>query len=501
MGKLKTLASQTAIYGLSSMLGRLFYYLLVPLHTRVFETGQYGVITELYAYAAFLMIVLTYGMETGYFRFAESEKNKNKVYTTSLIALFSTSLLFVLTVFIFAQPIANWVKYPDHKEYIIWFGIIMAADAFTAIPFAKLRQQNKAWKFAFYKLAGIIINIIANLFFLVYCPWIAKADPHSVFAGIYNPEIGVGYVFIANLIASLFTIILLIPEIFNIRFSFDKILLKKMLWYSLPLLIAGLAGMVNETIDRILLKRLLPDSYDVMDQVGIYGANYKVAMLMTLFVQMFRYAAEPFFFSQAKEKDAKKMYARIMKYFVIFCLLIFLGVMQYIDIVKYFIDIKFHSGLKIVPIILLANMFLGIIINLSIWYKLTNLTKYGACLAIFGAVITILLNILLIPLDHQYFGGYMGAAWATFFCYLAMMIVSYFWGKKHYKIDYDLKNISIYIIIAVVLFLVSDYLHTSNFWMNFAFGSMVMIIFGLFIVAREKLILLFIKDKTKKPAE
>ncbi len=495
MSRLKQLAGQTVVYGLSSILGRLLNYLLVSLHTRIFLPEAFGVITELYAYATFIMILLTYGMETGFFRFSESENDKGKVYTTSLVSLFATSLLFVLIISFFAQNIADKLQYSGHKEYIIWFGIIMAADAFTAIPFARLRMLNKAFKFAIFKLAGILVFIFLNIFFLVFCPWITKNNPESVFNFIYKPDIGVGYVFLANLISSIFTVIILLPEIVNVKIRFDFPLLKKILVYSLPLLIAGLAGMINETMDRILLKHYLPASLDIMAQIGIYGANYKVAMLMTLFVQMFRYAAEPFFFSHAKDKDAKKMYAQIMKFFIIFCLVIFLGVMMYIDIVKYFIGKNFHSGLKIVPIVLLANMFLGIIINLSIWYKLTNLTKYGAVLAIFGALVTVVLNILLIPLNNPVYGGYMGAAWATFICYFLMMIASFFMGRKFYRIDYELKPILLYMGVAILLFFVSEYLRTSSFWLTFGMNSILFAIFLLFVIAKEKLILLLLKNK------
>lgn len=492
MGKLKQLAGQTAVYGLSTILGRLLNYLLVSLHTRVFLPDAFGVITELYAYATFLLVLLTYGMETGFFRFSESENDKDKVYTTSLVSLFSTSVLFILVIVIFSQQIADKLQYQGHEEYIIWFGIIMAADAFTALPFARLRMLNKAFKFAMLKLTGILVFIFLNLFFLVFCPWITKDNPGSFFHVIYKPETGVGYVFLANLISSLFTIIILLPEIFHLKIRFDFQLLKKILAYSFPLLIAGLAGMVNETMDRILLKHYLPASTDIMGQIGIYGANYKVAMLMTLFVQMFRYAAEPFFFTHAKEKDAKIMYARIMKYFVIFCLVIFLGVMMYIDIVKFFIGEGFHEGLKIVPVVLLANMFLGIIINLSIWYKLTNLTKYGAYLAVIGAVVTIGLNIWLIPLDNPYFGGYMGAAWATFACYFLMMAASFFMGRKFYRINYEVKSILLYIGIAIAIFLISEYLRTGSFWLTLGMNSILFVIFLLFVTAKEKLVLLLV---------
>ena len=441
---LKQLAGQTAIYGLSSIVGRLLNYLLVPLYTRIFLTGEYGIVTEMYAYVAFLLVILTYGMETGYFRFASNHQNPRMVFSTALISLTITSLLFIGIVIASAGSISSLLGYPGNPEYVVWLGLIVGLDALTAVPFARLRQENKALRFALIRLINIGINIGLNLFWLVYCP--AHAD--SWVNAVYDPTIGVGYVFLSNLVASVATLIMLLPQI-AVKWNFNAVLWKQMMIYSLPLLVAGFAGMINETLDRILIK-YLADASNAMEQLGIYGANYKVAILMTIFVQTFRFAAEPFFFNQAKSKDSRELYARVMHYFVIFCAVIFLGVMLYMDIVKLFIGSEFREGIHVVPILLMANFFLGIFFNLSIWYKLTNQTKYGAWLAIFGAILTLVFNIVLIPVM-----GYTGAAWATFFCYFAMMIASYFLGQKHFPVPYKVFRTGLYLIIAPGLWLLS----------------------------------------------
>ncbi len=482
MGKLKQLAGQTVIYGLSSIVARLLNYLLVPLYTNVFNPGVYGISTEFYAYVSFLIIVLTYGMETGFFRFSESEKGNPKVYSTTLISLISTSVLFILLISLFAPSIASVLSYENNPEYIIWFGIIIGVDAITAIPFAWLRQQNKALKFAAIKIFNILVFIGLNLFFLVLCPYLVKKG-FSLPSWIYNPEIGIGYVFISNLAASVLTLVALFPSM-KIEWKFDYALWKKIIIYSLPLLIAGLAGMVNETFDRAMLKRLLPDVTTAMDQLGIYGANYKVAVLMTLFIQTFRYAAEPFFFSQAKEKNAKELYAEVMKFFIIFGLFIFLGVMLYIDIVKFFIGKEYWSGLPVVPILLAANLFLGIFYNLSVWFKLTNKTRFGAYLAIFGATITIILNFWLIPVM-----GYMGSAWATLICYFAMMVVSFFLGNIYYKVNYPILRIGLYFAVATGIFVISQFVHFNSYYISLGINTILLIGFAVLVLVLEPTLL------------
>ncbi|MFW5805170.1 MAG: lipopolysaccharide biosynthesis protein [Bacteroidales bacterium] len=483
-GGIKKLAGQTAIYGLSSVIGRLLNYLLVPLYTRVFHPGEYGVVTEFYAYVTFLIIILTYGMETGFFRFSQNKSEFDKTYSTSLVSLLFTSTFFVLFVNLFAQPIAHLVEHPAHPEWIRWFGFILAFDAFSAIPFAKLRQQNKAWRFAVIKIINIGVNIGFNLFFLLLCPAVAKSNPDALMLQFYNPAIGVGYIFISNLLASSITLILLIPDVFDVKFHFDKVLLRKMLWYSFPLLIGGLAGMVNETIDRILLKYMLPgDNNFVMSELGIYGANYKLSIMMTLFIQMFRYAAEPFFFSEAKYRQSKKMFADVMLYFIIFGLVIFLGITGYIDIVKFFIDVDYHEGLRIVPVLLIANLFLGIYFNLSVWYKLNNQTRFGAWMAIAGAVITLVLNIILIP--HI---SYMGAAIATLVCYMSMVLISYFLGRKYYPVPYNLKKIGMYAVTAAVIYAIFSWTNQQTEWIKYGFNTVLISGFIIFATGKENFI-------------
>lgn len=454
MNPLKRLLGQTAIYGLSSIVGRLLNYLLVPLYTRVFLPNEYGVVVELYAYVGFFNVILTYGMETSFFRFSEKYKDYLRVFSTAISSLFISTSVFLLIGLLLSGGIANYLQYQNNVEYIVWFVLIISLDTLAAIPFAKLRLQNKAIKFAVIKFINIGINILLNLFFLILCPLILKQNPDSFFNLIYSERVGVGYIFISNLIASAITLFLLIPEFKGFNFSFENTLLKEMLRYSWPLLIAGLAGMVNETLDRILLKAFIvipdyvADSHKyIMGQIGIYGANYKISIFMTLFIQAFRYTAEPFFFSQMSKSDSKKIYADVMKFFVLFCLLVFLSINLFIDIVKLFIDSNYYSGLHIVPILLGANLFLGIIFNLSIWYKLTNRTKFGALIAIFGAIITIVLNIILIP-----YIGYTGSAVATLVCYFLMAVLSYILSKKYFPIPYNLKRIFGYSLLALILY-------------------------------------------------
>jgi len=488
MSALKKLAGQTAIYGLSSIVGRLLNYFLVPLHTRIFAPEVYGIVTEFYAYVVFLQVVLTYGMETAFFRYAESEKDWKKVYSTSLISLFATSALFVIILWFFVTPIAKSLNYSRHPEYIIWFAFILAIDAYTSIPFAKLRQQNKALRFAVIKLINIGSNILFNIFFLLLCPYLLKHHLGSWVHYVYKPKIGVGYVFIANLISSVLTLIMFTTDLGKIKMIFDFKLFKQMIKYALPLLVVGLAGSVNTVIDRILLKHLLPKGVNEMEQIGIYGANLKLAVLMTLFTQTFRYAAEPFFFSHAKETDSRKLYADVLKYFTIFGLLIFLGVMLFINVLKYFVDKHYFAGLNIVPILLIAYLMLGIIFNLSFWYKLTNRTQYGAYITVLGAVVTIGANFILIP-----FYGYTGAAWATFLAHLVMMIISYIYGQKYFYIKYDFKRIGMYFILAIILFVMSKYLPVKSLILSLLINAFFFSIFVAAVIYFENIQRFFIK--------
>ena len=452
---IKQLFGQTAIYGMGIVLPRLLNYLLLtPFYTRVFEKAAYGVITELYAYVVFLLVILTYGMETGYFRFASNSGQKEKVYTTVLGSLFTTSLLFILAMWLWSGPVSRAIGYDQHPEYILWLAVIVGIDAFTSIPFARIRLRNRPLTYALIRIVEVGINIGLNLFFLYYCPrhleseWVSK---------LYNEHIGVGYVLISNLLASSIKLVLLLPEITAaFRSAFDRILLKKIFRYSYPLLIAGLAGTVNEALDRVLLKHLIAPEQNPMEQLGVYGANYKLAVLMTLFVQMFKYAAEPFFFSKSEDKNASKLYADVMTFFVVAGLFIFLLVTLYLDYFILFIGAGFREGVQIVPIVLAANLIMGIFFNLSIWYKLTNKTHFGAILVLLGASITIVVNLLFVP---RY--GYVASAWAHLLCYSTMVVISFVWSRKHFRIPYRTGRILAYMAVAGLIYL-SNQLFLQN---------------------------------------
>lgn len=453
MNPLRRLAGQTAIYGLSNILGRIINFLLVPLYTRVFIPEEYGIVTEMYVYVAFLLIVLTYGMETALFRFSENKGgNKDAVFSTAFLSVLLTSSLFIFLVISFRIPLAEAMRYGGHVYYIVLLALIVGLDAIAAIPYARLRVRNRPWRFALIRFSGIIVNIGLVLFFLVFCPWLIENGPEAlvpVVEKIYNEQIGVGYVFVANLAATIITLLLLSPEMFRVKWNFDTILFRQMLIFALPLLVAGMAGWANEALDKLLLKYLLPENI-AMEQLGIYGAVYKLSMLMTIFVQAYRFAAEPFFFAEASQKNARDMFALIMNYFIIGLLTIFLLITLFIDLVKHFIGPEFHEGISIVPVLLLANLFLGIYWNLSIWYKLTAKTHYGAWFAIIGACITLVLNIWWIPLF-----GYHGAAWATLVCYFSIALLSYLTGQKNYKIPYNIKRIGLLVTTAIGVHLLS----------------------------------------------
>lgn len=482
MDPIKRLAGQTAIYGLSSIIGRLINFLLVPLYTNLlFQTSEYGVIAEMYAYVAFLLIILTYGMETAYFRFSsQSPAQRQQVYSTTLFSVLTSSGLFIMLAIGFSQPVATLLRHPDFPEYVRWLGIIIGLDALNAIPFARLRADNKAFAFAAIKLTGIAANIAFILLFLVFSPWLLTNHPESLLAPtirlIYDPGIGVGYVFIANLIATAITTLLLLPVILKAGAGFSAGLWKNMLRYAWPLILVGLAGVINETLDKLLLKYMLPADI-AMSHVGIYSACYKISVFMTIFIQAFRFAAEPFFFSQASHEQARPMYARVMTYFVVACLFIFLGITLFMDIVQYFVGKEYRVGLGVVPVLLLANLFLGVYFNLSIWYKLTGQTLYGAWIAIAGAVITIALNIWWIPLF-----GYHGSAWATLVCYASMMVLSWMIGRKHYPVPYQTGKLLLMIASAVLIYLGSTLLPDLPSLASYAVNLALIVLFGITVL-------------------
>ena len=477
---IKQLVGQTAVYGLGIVLPRLLNYLLLtPFYTRIFERATYGIITELYAYVVFLLVLLTYGMETGYFRYASNSERKERVYTTVLGSLFVTSTLFVIAMVLSSGSISRVLGYASNPEYIRWLAIIVAIDAFTSIPFARIRLLNRPGKYALIRIFEVSINIGLNLFFLLYCP---NHTDSGLVSLVYNEEIGVGYVLISNVIASIGKLVFLLPDaLAAFKAKFDRQLLPVLLRYSSPLLIAGLAGTVNEALDRILLKHLLPLESNPMEQLGIYGANYKMAVLMTLFVQMFKYAAEPFFFSKSGDSNAKKLYADVMTFFVISGLFIFLLVNIYLEYFILFIGKDFREGVGIVPVVLMANLVMGIFFNLSIWYKLTNKTHFGAILVILGATITVVINVLFIP---RY--GYVASAWAHLICYTTMVVVSYTWSRKHYAVPYKTRRIAGYISVAVVIFFVNELFLQNMERMKEVFGLVLLGGFTALAIYRER---------------
>ena len=478
---IKRLVGETAIYGLGTMLPRFLNYLLVPLYTiYVFTEAEYGQVTLLYSYVAILLVVLTFGMETAFFRFANKSKDPKNVFNTATASILTTVTLFLIIVFLFVDDISRLIEYPSNNEYVLIIAIIIAIDAITALPFAYLRYQNKAIKFSTIRVISVLITISLNLLFLVIIPNYYGESYNTL--PFYRSTNLVTFVFIANLIGSFSTLIMLSAEFRNFNFKIDASLLKKMLNYGLPILIISLSFMITEVADKILLKYLLPNRSGADAQLGIYAASYKLAIIMMLFIQMFRYAAEPFFFSEADKKDAKKTYSRVMTLFVAFTWFIFLIVMLYIDLFKYFIGEAFWAGLAIVPIILSAKIFLGIFYNLSVWYKLTNKTLYGAIIAVIAALITIVLNIVLIPVY-----GYMGSAWANFTSYFVIMIVSYLWGRKIYRINYEIKKVLLYTIIAMAIFFFSLYSFEFVMFNYYVFVSLLLLFYVIIVFTIEYL--------------
>ena len=492
MTAIKRLASQTAIYGVPSVLGRILGYLLVPLYTRVFQPGDYGTVNVFYAYASFLMVILTYGMETAFFRFNEHEADKEKVFSTSMISLIFSSVLFLILVSLYAGHVAKWIEYPKHKDYVVWFAWILALDALSAIPFARLRALNKPSRFAWIKMSGIAINIGLNLFFLLLCPFLLNHFPNGfpgrIITSIYRPHWGIEYIFISNLIASSVILVMLLPQISEVSWKINSDLWKRMMIYAFPLLFAGMAGIVNETFDRLLLRYLLPKGI-ASYQVGIYAACYKISILMTIFIQAYKYAAEPFFFAQAKEKDAKAVYAKIMDYFIIIVSLIFLVTMLYLDdfIMPILVGKRYWEGKGVIPVLMMANLFLGVYYNLSIWYKLTAKTSWGAWLSLIGAIITLVLNFWWIPLSSKHLiYGYYGSAWATFICYGSMMILSYLIGQKYFPVKYNLVKFTGYLGLSVLLYVISSIIKPELYGLRIGFHTILLMIFLGIVYLAEK---------------
>lgn len=450
MSSVKSLAKDTVYYGLSSIVGRFLNWCLVPLYTQCFLPPEYGVVTYLYSYTALALVILTYGMETGFFRFANHDRYPDpmKVYSTALVSLACSSTVFIAAALIFLSPLANALECPHHHSYVALMAVTVALDAFTAIPFSYLRYRHKAMRFALLRLLNIGINIALNLFFILMCPWLWSVAPATI-SWFYDPTFGIGYIFLANFISSLLNLVVLSPELRGFRWSFDGRLWREMIVYSLPLLVLGAAGIMNQTIDKIMIPRLVADPATAMTQVGIYGANYKIAVVMVMFIQAFRFAYEPFIFARSEEKgeDRLQAYSDAMKWFVILGIFIFLGVMFYLPVLRYFISSDYFSGLDVVPLILIAEFFFGIFFNLSLWYKLTDRTHWGMWFSLLGLAVTVALNVILVPRM-----GYMGCAYAALGCYTVMMLASYFTGKHFYPINYPTGRLCLYFVIGMALY-------------------------------------------------
>lgn len=482
MANLKTLAKDTAIYGLSSIAARFINYLLVPIQTAKFNAfgGQYGIITNVYAHVALLIVFLTYGMETTFFRFmSKAGETPEKVYATTLKMVATTSLLFAAIVVLFLQPISDALGYLDHPEYILIMYLTVAVDAFAAIPFAYLRCKHRPIKFAMLKMSNITLNIVLNLLYLVILPAM-QLNPFGIYDDTFSLD--VVWVFYINLCCTLVTLLMLWKELAGFRHSFDKGACKRMLTYTAPLLIMGVAGQLNQTASQIIFPYVYYGSAEeARMQLGIYGACIKIAMIMVMITQAFRYAYEPFVFGKSKDHDNKETYAKAMKYYIIFTLLAFLAVMGYMDILRYLVGESYWDGLEIVPIVMAAEIMFGIFFNLSFWYKLTDRTIWGAYFSGIGAVILIVMDFLLIPKF-----SYWACAWAGFVSYGVSMAVSYYFGQKYYPIKYPLKEIFFYVGIAVIFFIgitfANEYL---PIWSALTLNTLIILAFMAIVVKRD----------------
>lgn len=482
MAGLKSLAKDTAVYGLSSIIGKFLNYLLVPLHTAVLSasSGEYGVVSNMYAFTALMMVLLTFGMETGFFRFAnKSDQDPKKVYANALIYVGGLSLIFLVACFTFLNPLAGWLDYDQHPEYVGMIVTVIALDSFLSIPFAFLRYKKRPIKFASIKLFSILLNILLNLFFLLVCPWLSQYYPDLI-SSFYDPSYLVGYIFAINVVTSIVQIFFFIPELRGFSYQPDKVLLKKMINYSFPVLILGLVGVLNQSVDKMIYPFLFSDRQEGLVQLGIYSATSKIAMVMAMFTQAFRYAYEPFVFGKNKEGDNRAMYASAMKYFLIFSLLAFLVVMFYMDILRYMVNREYWEGLSVVAIVMGAEIFKGVYFNLSFWYKLIDETRWGAYFSIIGCAIIVGMNVFLVP---RY--GYVASAWASVAGYAVITLLSYWIGQKKYPIHYDLKNIGLYVLLTVVFYVVAEQVIIENLLLKLTFRTVLLLSFIIIIIKKD----------------
>jgi O-antigen/teichoic acid export membrane protein len=488
---MKKLLGESAVYGLSSIVGRFLNWMLVPVYTRVLvRTSDYGIVTNLYGWTALMLVILTYGMETGFFRFINREPDPKRVYGTILTSLASTSTLFVLAVALFLKPVSAAMGYSEYSEFVMMLAVIVAMDAFSAVPFANLRHKQKAFRFAGIKLASIAINIGLNLFFLIAAPWLSK-NGFSAVNLIWSPGLEIRYVFVSNVVSSAFILLALSPD-FLFRWSFDAKLMKRIFTYSFPILLFGIAGIFNQTADKILFPYLFSDPAEANSQLGIYGACFKISVVMVMSLQAFRYAYEPFAF-RYKKGDDTSIYVDVMHFFLLFSLFVFLGITFYLDIFKHLIGSAYFAGLAVVPIVMLGELFFGVYSNLSIWYKLTDRTKWGSYFSLVACVITVLIIVIFVPRF-----GFMACAWASFFSNFVVMVASYVIGQKYFPIAYRIGSGVFYFALAMILWCAAAFVPIENEVIYLAFKTALLIVFAVIVVLKEPLLrsgLLAVKKK------
>lgn len=482
MADSKSLIKDSAIYGGSTILVKMISWLLTTLFTYTLAKSEYGMMSNLYAYIAIIIILLTFGMETGFFRFAnQTDRYKpTDVYSNVLIIVSSIVLLFMTVFLIFLPQIRPFLWNDEIPDiYIRMVIMIMSMDAFSAIPFAYLRYKKKARKFGALKILNVVLYTLLSLFFLAVCPWINQHNPQWI-SWFWIEDFKLGYVFVANLIATAVQTAFLLPELKGFSYKFDTDLAKRLIRYCFPLVIMGLAGMSNQVVDKLVFPAVYPNQDIMFDELGIYSACFKIALIMMMFTQAFRYAYEPYIFEKSADKDAKQSYANVMKYFIIFGLLVFLGVMFYLDIIKYFIAPEYFAGLPVVPIVLMGELFFAVYFNLSLWYKLTDKTYWGAIFSTIAFILIIILNVVYIP---KY--SYMACAWASFAGNLLIMLLSYFIGQKKYPIKYDLKTIGVYFGLAMILYFTATFITIENLWIRLLFHTALISVYLVFLIRRD----------------
>jgi len=481
-GEMKSLAKETFFYGVGSVLPKLLSWLLSLYWAFALpRISDIGVLTNFYAWVALLQVILTYGMETGFFRYANKEKDPVRVFSTTFLSIATTTILFFILALLFLKPVAFALGGTAMKpHYLLMLVIILCTDVLGAIPFANLRFKKRPVRFAMIKILNVVLTILFNLFFFLACPLLQSMFPEAF--SWFDLNKGVDYILISNLTASVIQFLMVSPEL-RIKFTFDRVLLRNMLKYSFPILILGVAGILNQTVDKIVFPWLYPDKVNAYTELGIYGQNFKIAIIMVMFTQAFRYAFEPFIFARGKgAADDRQSFSDATRYFIVFGLLIFLLTTGYIDVIKYMIPASYHAGLKVVPIVLLGELFFGVYFNLSLWYKLTDQTRWGAYMSLIGFAITILINVLFIP--HY---GYMACAWASFIANLVMMILSYFLGQKNYPIPYNLRSAGSFFLLSIILFagITITYLNVNNVWARLGINTVLILIYLSMVIKKE----------------